>query len=220
MREFVIGITGASGVVYAFRLLEKILKIESIRIHIVVSEAARQVIKEELEVAMENEKDFVKYFFPPFSNFVWYDINQLNVGIASGSYPVNAMAVIPASMGTIAAIANGLSNNLIERAADVCLKEHKKLILVPRETPWSSIHLENCLKLSRCGAVVLPACPSFYSKAKTILELVDSVVFRVIYHLGLSDFFSEYRKYIYTWQQGWRDLNPQPPDLESGALPS
>jgi 4-hydroxy-3-polyprenylbenzoate decarboxylase len=190
-------ITGASGAIYALRFLQKITSIDNTKIHLIISPSAKIVFKEELGISIEDDLSIPQYLNVESDNIHCYQHNQINAPIASGSFEANAMVIIPASMGTISAIANGLSTNLIERAADVTLKEKRKLILVPRETPWSSIHLENCLKLSQNGAIILPANPSFYSKPKTIEELVDTVVFRVLQHLDKHHLFAEHKRYIY-----------------------
>lgn len=197
MREIITAITGASGAIYAYRFLQKISKISDITVHLIVSPAAKIVFEEELGIKIKDGKDIFDFLRLNPNNFKGYKYDEINAKIASGSYPVDSMVVIPSSMGTIAAIAHGLSTNLIERAADVTLKEKRKLILVPRETPWHTIHFENCLKLSQIGAIILPANPSFYSKPKNIEELVDTIVLKVIQHLGFSDLFEEYNKFIY-----------------------
>ncbi len=186
MHEIITAITGASGAIYAYRFLQKVATIDNIKLHLIISPAAKIVFQEELDIYIENEKLLPEYFKINKKNVECYPYTEINVKIASGSYPIDSMVIIPCSMGTIGSIANGISTNLIERAADVTLKERRKLVLVPRETPWHSIHLENCLKLSQNGAIILPANPSFYIKPHNIYELVDTVIFRVIQHLGLS----------------------------------
>lgn len=197
MKEIIVAITGASGAIYGYRFLQKVSLIDDIRAHIIISPAGKIVFKEELGINIEKEQDLLKFLNIKGNNFTCYSYNQINAKIASGSYFIDGMVIIPASMGAIGAIANGLSSNLIERAADVTLKEKRKLIVVPRETPWHSIHLENCLKLSRLGVTILPANPSFYIKPKNIEELVDTVIFRVMQHLNLHHYFNEHKRFIY-----------------------
>lgn len=198
MHEIITAITGASGAIYAHRFLQKVANIDNLKVHLIISPAARIVFQEELGIDIENEKLIPKFLNINNNNFECYEYTEINAKIASGSYPIDSMLIIPCSMGTVGAIANGLSTNLIERAADVTLKERRKLILVPRETPWHSIHLENCLKLSQNGAIILPANPSFYIKPKNIEEVVDTVIFRVIQHLGISNLFGDnHNKFIY-----------------------
>ncbi len=176
-RRIVVGISGASGAPYAKRLLE-LFASESMRSEvsasIVLSSTARQVWAHECEGQIED------FGLPIF------DGRDYSAPFASGSSAPDAMVIIPASMSTIARLAHGISDNLLTRAADVVLKERKRLVVVPRETPYSDIHLENMLKLTRSGAVILPASPSFYGKPTQVLDLVDSVIARLCDHLGLK----------------------------------
>ncbi len=185
-----LAITGASGFRYGLRLLECLLK-SGHHVYLLVSEAARAVAIHEENLNIPGQSSLLKEFIQQrFS----VDANQLDVfsaqewtaPIASGSAYIDGMIVCPCSSGTLAAIANGLSNNLIERAADVVIKEQRKLILVPREMPLSAIHLENMLKLARLNTVIMPASPGFYHQPKTIDELVDFVVARILNTLGIE----------------------------------
>ncbi len=196
-KEIITAITGASGVIYGLRFLQLISNLNDIKLHLIISPAAELIFKEELNIFLEDKISTLKGLNINTENIELYSYTQMNTKIASGSYLVDSMIVIPASMGIIASIANGLSTNLIERAADVTLKEKRKLILVPRETPFNTIHLENCLKLSKLGAIILPANPSFYAKPKNIEGLVDSVVYRAITHLGLSMYFPNIKNFVY-----------------------
>ncbi|OHB71090.1 MAG: hypothetical protein A2W23_04410 [Planctomycetes bacterium RBG_16_43_13] len=183
--RYIVAITGASGAIYGVRLVEVLSKAEC-EIHLTITEAAAKVISHELMVPLdlENEEE-VKRFFG--NNVIYYHYNQLESPIASGSYKTNGMIVVPCSVGALGRIASGISNNLVERAADVMLKERRKLILVPRETPFSSIHLENMLRLSNAGAVILPAIPGFYHHPRSIDDQVDFVVSRILDHLGIDN---------------------------------
>jgi len=172
----VVAITGASGAVYGRRLLEE-LKKRKIETHLVISEAGTQVIRHELNASKKEIERLATRA---------YDVNDLSGPLVSGSFPVDAMVVIPCSMKTVAGIANGFSTNLILRAADVALKEKRKLILVPRETPLSVVHLRNMLRLAKLGVVILPAMPGFYHHPKTIESLVDFVVGKVMDALGIE----------------------------------
>ena len=179
-----LALTGASGIPYGVRLLECLLK-AGIRVYLLYSQAAQIVAKQEMDLALPGRVREVQDFFA--QKFEATD-GQLRVfgreewfaPVASGSNPADAMVICPCSMGTLAAVACGLADNLIERAADVTLKEQRLLILVPRETPFSAIHLENMLRLSRAGAVILPANPGFYHHPATLEDLVDFVVARVL----------------------------------------
>ncbi|MCX8109112.1 MAG: UbiX family flavin prenyltransferase [Verrucomicrobiae bacterium] len=171
--RFVVGITGASGALYAQRLLDQLGASEHL-VHLVVTRVAREVIATELPGGLR---------IPP--NVVEHEISDLNAPFASGSSPCDGMVVIPCTMGTLARIAHGVSDNLLLRAADVVLKERKKLILVPRETPLNLVHVRNMELLILAGATVLPANPSFYVNPRTAIEVVDTVVARVLDHLGV-----------------------------------
>lgn len=177
-----IGVTGASGVVYAQRLVEVLLAKEY-EVFLVVSSAARRVIKEELPAPPGQD---------PWGNvgrqlLRIYPEKDFGAPYCSGTFFLQGMAIVPATMGTIGAVANGFSQNGIHRAADVTLKEGRRLVLVPRETPLSVVHLENLLRLARAGAVVLPPAPAFYQKPKTVDDLVDFVVSRVLDALGVDN---------------------------------
>jgi 4-hydroxy-3-polyprenylbenzoate decarboxylase len=179
-----LALTGASGMPYGVRLLECLLK-AGVRVYLLYSQAAQIVAKQEMDLALPGRVREVQDFFA--QKFEAAD-GQLRVfgreewfaPVASGSHPADAMAICPCSMGTLAAVACGLADNLIERAADVMLKEQRPLVLVPRETPFSAIHLENMLRLSRAGAVILPANPGFYHHPTRLEDLVDFVVARVL----------------------------------------
>ena len=185
-----LAVTGASGAAYALRLLEQLLR-GSTTVYLMISSAARVVLKEESDIELPREPAAVAEFF---SKRFGTDESLLRVfgeqdwfaPVASGSNPPRAMVVCPCTVGTLSAIAAGASNNLMERAADVMLKEQRKLILVVRETPLSAIHLENMLKLARSGAVIMPASPGFYHRPQQVEGLVDFMVARVLDHLGIE----------------------------------
>jgi 4-hydroxy-3-polyprenylbenzoate decarboxylase len=188
-RRFVVALTGASGTVYGRRLLECLARTGA-AVHLVVSDAAAKVAAHELALPLDlaDGPGVVRALLgeePPGVSCHHY--KDLEVSIASGSYRHDGMAVCPCSGGTLARIASGASSNLIERAADVCLKERRKLVLVPREAPLSEIHIENMLRVTRAGAVVLPASPGFYGRGDTVESLVDFVVSRVLDHLGVEN---------------------------------
>jgi len=189
--ELVVGITGASGSIYGVRLLEVLLKAGR-RVHLVISPAAVEVMRGELRRDIDLDAFDPRQLLGPHADGVdlsqlrYYNYRNFQSGIASGSFLHSGMAICPCSMGTVAAIAHGLSENLIQRAADVALKERRKLILVPRETPLGSIQLRNMLTCSEAGAVVLPAMPGFYNNPQSIQELVDFVVGRVCDQLGVE----------------------------------
>ncbi len=175
MKRFVLGMTGASGVCYAKRLFD-VLKNRA-ELHVVVSDRGTELLKLELDLNPS-------YFSG--ENVTLYKNSKINSCIASGSFRTDGMIVVPASMGAIGRIASGISSTLVERAADVILKEKRKLIVVPRETPFSTIHLKNMLALDQAGAVVLPASPGFYSGQQTFDDLVDFVVARILDQLDMD----------------------------------
>ena len=174
--KLVIAITGASGMVYPLRLLE-FLKGKEIETHLIISEPAETIMKHELGY---DRREMFKYASKH------YDVNDLSSSIASGSQFFDAMIIMPCSMNTLAAVANGYSDNLIRRVADVAIKERRKLIIVPREAPLSAIHLENLLKLARLDVIIIPACPAFYHKPKNIDEVTDFIVGKVLSQLGID----------------------------------
>jgi 4-hydroxy-3-polyprenylbenzoate decarboxylase len=170
-KEIVVGVTGASGTVYARRLLEVICN--DVKVHIIVSGVAAQIALHE------------GVSFEGFSA-TYHENDKLFASIASGSHKYDGMVIIPCSSKTLAAVANGYTDNLITRTADVCLKEHRRCILVTREMPLSRIHLKNMLAAEEAGATIMPASPGFYHKPKKIDDLVDMVVARVLDHLGIE----------------------------------
>jgi 4-hydroxy-3-polyprenylbenzoate decarboxylase len=179
----VLGISGASGSIYAKTFFEFLVE-RKVEIHLVISPQAEDIWKKETSLGLD--------FFDR-SGVVRYDRNDFSAAISSGSFPTRGMAVIPASMGAIGRIAAGTTLDLISRAADVTLKERRPLVLVPRETPYSRIHLRNMLTLTEAGAIILPASPGFYQHPKTIQDLVNFVVARVLDRLGLDqDLMSPY----------------------------
>jgi flavin prenyltransferase len=188
-RTVALAFTGASGMPYGVRLLECLLQAD-LRVYLLYSQVAQVVARQEMDLALPaRAKEAAEFFAIRFAvhpgQLQAFGREEWFAPIASGSSPPDAMVVCPCTMGTVAAIAAGLANNLIERAADVTLKEARKLILVPRETPFSVIHLENMLKLARAGAVILPANPGFYHHPRTPQDLVDFVVARILDHLSV-----------------------------------
>jgi 4-hydroxy-3-polyprenylbenzoate decarboxylase len=181
--RILVAITGASGASYAQRLLDNIDSSQH-EIHVVMSQYAQAVIAEELPNGLR---------LPP--GVKSHGLKSMNAPFASGSNAVDAMVVIPCSMGTLGRIAHGLSEDVLLRAADVVLKERKKLILVPRETPLSLVHVKNFELLLQAGAVLIPANPSFYTRPQTVEQVVDTVVARVLDHLGLP------QQLVKRWQQ-------------------
>jgi 4-hydroxy-3-polyprenylbenzoate decarboxylase len=185
-----LALSGASGMAYGLRLLECLIQAE-LQVYLLVSQAAHIVAKQELGVtlparASDLEKQLSTGMDARDGQLRVFGREDWNAPVASGSNPADAMVVCPCSMGTLAAIAHGLSDNLIERAADVMLKENRKLILVPRETPFSTLHLENMLALSRMNAVILPANPGFYHRPQSIEGVVDFIVARILDQLGIG----------------------------------
>ena len=178
----VFGITGASGAPYAVRLL-RALNDSGTPVRLIVSGYGLRLLAEETEI---EGVEGLKAATGDWSRVELYDSLDRGATPASGSAPSRGMVICPCSMGTLASIAAGTSRNLVERAADVALKERRTLILVPRETPFSLIHLENMTRLTRAGATIMPAAPGFYNRPKSIGDLVDFVVARVLDHLGVE----------------------------------
>jgi 4-hydroxy-3-polyprenylbenzoate decarboxylase len=189
-RTITLAFTGASGLPYGLRLLECLLAAQA-RVYLLYSPAAQVVARHELDLTLPTQPHAAAAFFAerygakPGQLTVFAREDWLSP-IASGSNPADAMAICPCSMGTVGALAAGLADNLIERAADVMLKERRALVLVPRETPLSAIHLENLLKLARAGAVIMPPAPGFYGHPATIGDMVDFVVARALDQLGVE----------------------------------
>ena len=190
MRPIAIALTGASGMPYAITLLKELVKTQD-KIYVMISKAASIVITMETDLNLGSdtpsiEKNLSQYLGAKEGQIKVFSKNQWTAPVASGSNPPRAMVVCPCTMSTLSAIANGHGDNLMHRAADVVIKEQKKLILVPRETPYSAIHLENMLKLSRLGVVIMDANPAFYQNPGSIQDMVDFVVARILDHLEVE----------------------------------
>ncbi|MCL7461904.1 flavin prenyltransferase UbiX [Pseudomonas sp. NW5] len=184
-----LAMTGASGAQYGLRLLDCLVQ-EEREVHFLISKAAQLVMATETDVALPAKPQAMQAFLTEYTGAAAGQIrvfgsNDWMAPPASGSSAPAAMVVVPCSTGSLSAIATGASNNLIERAADVALKERRQLILVPREAPYSSIHLEHMLKLSNMGAVILPASPGFYHQPQSIDDLIDFIVARILNLLGI-----------------------------------
>jgi flavin prenyltransferase len=206
--EFTVAITGASGSIYAQRTLVHMAASGVVeRINLIMSEAAITVARVELGVDLTNaEKGHINRWIglPAESRLIHlHRLDNVAAKPSSGSHPQEGMVIVPCSMGTLGAIASGAGTNLIHRAADVTLKESRKLVIVPRETPFNAIHLENMLRLSRAGAHIIPASPGFYHRPHTIESLVDHFVFRILDHLGVP----------HSQSTQWRGLKEQTGEL-------
>lgn len=189
-KTITLAITGASGAQYGLRLLECLLA-QQCKVYVMISRAAQVVINTETDLALPGTPSEQQQFLTDLYNanegqLRVFGREQWMAPVASGSGAPSRMVVCPCSTGTLSAIACGASNNLIERAADVALKERRQLILVPREAPYSEIHLEHMLKLTRMGAVVIPASPGFYNKPQSVADMIDFVVARILNQLGFS----------------------------------
>ena len=193
MSNYVVGITGASGSIYGIRLIQQ-LALKKNSVNVVVTSAGKIVMKEELGVSDLGKMDKLGLSKVKTNIKVWEN-NNFEAPFMSGSSAPEAVIVIPCSVGKLAAIANGISGNLVERTADVALKEKRQLILVVRETPFSLIHLENMVKVTRAGAQILPAMPAFYHHPKTIDDMVNFVVGKVLNLLRIEhNLFKSWRK--------------------------
>ncbi len=202
MTRITLALTGASGMSYGLRLLECLLR-AGCQVDLLISQAARIVARQELDLQLPAGNSEVAAFFDAYfgehfgghfggqsaghgGRLTVYGKEEWFAPAASGSNPAAAMVVCPCTMGTLAAIAQGLADNLIERAADVMLKEKRPLILVPRETPFSLIHLRNMTTLAEAGATILPANPGFYHRPASVEQVVDFIVARILDHLGIA----------------------------------
>ncbi|MFC1803343.1 UbiX family flavin prenyltransferase [Thermoproteota archaeon] len=174
--KLVVAVTGASGIIYAVNFLKASNK-HDIETHLIITDSAKVIAKHEMG-GIEQLVKLSKHVYCP---------DDMSAGIASGSYPVDGMVIVPSSMKTIAALANGFTDNLVTRAADVQLKERRPLVIVPRETPIHAVHLENMAKLSQLGATILPAMPGFYHNPKSIDDLVDFISGKILDQLGVSN---------------------------------
>lgn len=196
MRRLIVGITGASAGIYGVRLLEVLTQHEDIEVHLTISSSGVRALWEELQIKIDPDNfELESLIGVSSSSVIYHHESDIGASIASGSFRTEGMIVVPCSMGSIASIATGISRNLIQRAADVCIKENRKLVLVPRETPLSSIHLENMLKLSRMGVCILPAMPGLYHFPKTVDDMFNFVVTKILDQFGIDT------KLIQRWKE-------------------
>lgn len=189
-RAIAVAFTGASGMPYGLRLVECLIEAGE-KVWLLYSQAAQIVARQELDLGLpaqprEAQRLLAERFGAREGQLEVYGREDWNAPLASGSNPPRAYVICPCSMGTLAKVATGLADDLISRAADVTLKEGRKLVIVPRETPFSAIHLENMLRLSRAGAVILPPSPGFYHRPQAVSDIVDFVVARILDQLGVA----------------------------------
>jgi len=187
-REVVVAVTGASGAPYAKRVVEG-LAAAGCRVHVTLSPTGADIYRQETGRRFDPERPRAEELFDgvPPGSVVFHPVSQVGASIASGSFRTIGMAIVPCSAGTLARVAGGYSVNLIDRAADVHLKEKRRLVVVLRETPLNDIQIENIARLSRAGACVLPACPGFYHRPERVEDLVDFVAARVLDQLGVDN---------------------------------
>ena len=185
MKKIIVGLTGASGSAYFLRLIEVLLEYE-IEIHVIASERGSQVLKYETGVSLEEQ---IKVWNEQSSDttITLEDNNNMFSAVASGSYRCDGMIIIPCSMSTMAEIANGITKSLLTRAADVMIKEQRKLVIVPRETPLSTIHLKNMYELSKVGVTILPAMPGFYNHPETLDDIINHIVGKTLDCIGIDN---------------------------------
>lgn len=185
MKKIIVGLTGASGSAYFFRLIEVLLEHE-IEIHVIASEHGSQVFQYETGFCLEEQ---IKVWNEQSSNtmITLEDNNNMFSAVASGSYRCDGMIIIPCSMSTMAEIANGITKSLLTRAADVMIKEQRKLVIVPRETPLSTIHLKNMYELSKVGVTILPAMPGFYNHPETLQDIINHIVGKTLDCIGIDN---------------------------------
>ncbi|MGH4122586.1 MAG: UbiX family flavin prenyltransferase [Clostridium sp.] len=183
MGRYIVGITGASGSIYGVRLIEELIKGDN-EVYLVITNNGRKVLEYELEI---NFDAWLKNINKSNGRLNLCDIEDMFSSIASGSFKTDGMVIVPCSMGTLSKISSGTSDNLLIRAADVMIKEKRKLILIPRETPLSSIHLKNMLFLSNLNVLIIPPMPAFYEKPKTIEDMVNITVGRILSSLNVDN---------------------------------
>lgn len=187
-KRWVVGITGASGSIYGIRLIEVLLQ-KGFEVHLVVTEAGWRVLKEELGFEATRRMAALEQRFGDAiaeRRLVFHPNADIGASIASGSFRVQGMVIVPCSMGTLSSISHGISDDLMTRAADVMLKENRSLLIVPRETPLHAIHLENMLTLSRLGVRIIPAMPAFYYKPQSMEEMIDFLVGKVLDNMTID----------------------------------
>ena len=182
--RLIVGISGASGAVIAVELLRKLNQMEAVETHLIITEGAA--------LTFRHETDFDLYDIKQLADVV-YDVNEMDASIASGSFLTDGMVIVPCSMKTVAGIASGYAENLLLRAADVCIKENRKLVIVPREVPFSRIHLRNLTELANNGVVVLPPMLTFYNVPSTIQQQVDHIVGKILMQFHLPTTIPEWR---------------------------
>jgi 4-hydroxy-3-polyprenylbenzoate decarboxylase len=181
MRRIIVGITGATGAVFGVRLLQG-LRAAEVESHLVLSKWGQQTVEHEMGLSLEQLRALAA---------VWHTGGNMAATVSSGSFATEGMVIAPCSMRTLGAIAHGYGESLVHRAADVVLKERRKLVLVVRETPLSEIHLENMLKLARLGVVMLPPMPAFFNRPQSIDDIVDHIVARVLDQFGIAADFAK-----------------------------
>ncbi len=175
--KIIVGISGASGAILGIELLKALRGHSQCESHLIVSEGARKTLAAETNMQLEEVFSLADYN---------YNAKNMAASISSGSFKTDGMVIVPCSMKTLAAVAHGYADNLLVRAADVCLKENRKVILVPRETPFSKIHLKNLLEASNCGCTIVPPVLTFYNNPKTIQDQVNHIVGKILMQLGLE----------------------------------
>ena len=192
MSRYIVAITGASGVIYGLRLTAELLQREH-EVHLVVSEPGRLVLAHEMDWPTGDSLEDILRTYLPVGKLHYYTNDDIAACIASGSFMTEGMIIIPCTMSTLASVANGMSNNLIERAADVMLKEKRPLIIVPRETPLSAVHLRNMSRLADMGVAVIPAMPAFYHRPQSVEDMVLFIVGKVLDIMKIThDIFCRY----------------------------
>ncbi|MCT4605126.1 MAG: UbiX family flavin prenyltransferase [Marinisporobacter sp.] len=183
MAKYIVGITGASGSVYGVRVVEELLKLEN-EVYLVLTDNGKDVLEYELDMDFNK---WIEHLRKQRGKLILCNRNDMFSSIASGSFKTDGMVIVPCSMGTLSKLSNGITDNLLIRAADVMIKEKRNLVLVPRETPLNSIHLKNMLFLSNLNVTILPPMPAFYHRPKTLDEMVNSTVGRILRSLHIEN---------------------------------
>jgi 4-hydroxy-3-polyprenylbenzoate decarboxylase len=185
LKHWIVGITGASGAAYGVKCIEALLQ-QGFHVHVIITDAGWRVLHEELGWNAAQRQKELEQRFQGRERIEYHPNQDIGASIASGSFRVEGMVILPCSMGTLSAVSRGASDNLMERAADVMMKEGKPLVLVPRETPLHVIHLENMLTLARAGVKLIPAMPAFYYHPKTLDDIVSFVVGKVLDSMNIE----------------------------------
>jgi 4-hydroxy-3-polyprenylbenzoate decarboxylase len=185
MKKYILAITGASGSVFGLQVLKELVR--SSYVHVIASSSAIPIIKDETDVNLNNDPESVLRTYTGSKNLNYFDDSNMYAPVSSGSYKTDGMLIVPCSMKTLASISAGIAGSLIERAADVTIKEGRKLLISPREMPFSPIHIENMLKLSRLGVIIAPPVPAFYHEPTSLKDVLDFITGKILDSMDIEN---------------------------------